>query len=52
MASFDLCNVLVIIPVGNEEAMIPGVIQDLQNLDLTKIRLLDNSSSDRNRSII
>jgi hypothetical protein len=30
VASFDLCNVLVIIPVRNEEATIAMVIQNLR----------------------
>jgi glycosyltransferase involved in cell wall biosynthesis len=49
--SFDLCNVLVIIPVRNEEATIARVIQDLQNFGLTNIRVVDNGSSDRSSSI-
>lgn len=49
--SFDLCNVLVIIPVRNEEATIAGVIQDLRGFGLTRIRVVDNGSDDRSAAI-
>ena len=35
-------NVLVVIPVRNEEITIAAVIQDLQSFGLTKIRVVDN----------
>ena len=46
-SSSNLSNVLVIIPVRNEEATITGVIEDLKSYGLTKIRVVDNGSSDR-----
>jgi len=49
--SFDLDNVLVIIPVRNEEVTIASVIKDLQGFGLTKIRVVDNGSSDRSAAI-
>ena len=42
-----LNNVLVIIPVHNEEITIVAVIQNLRRFGLNKIRVVDNSSSDR-----
>ena len=42
-----LNNVLVIIPVRNEETTIVKVIEDLLEFGLTKIRVVDNGSSDR-----
>lgn len=45
--SFDLSNILVIIPVLNEEASIVGVIEDLKNYGLSRIRIVDNDSCDR-----
>ena len=43
----DLNNVLVVIPVLNEEAAIAGVIRTLQSFNLQKIRVVDNGSCDR-----
>ena len=43
----SLNNVLVIIPVRNEEATIAAVIENLQRFGLNKIRVVDNGSSDR-----
>jgi glycosyltransferase involved in cell wall biosynthesis len=45
--SASLTNVLVIIPVLNEEATISRVIQALQAHGLTQIRVVDNGSTDR-----
>ncbi|MGK7874027.1 MAG: glycosyltransferase [Xenococcaceae cyanobacterium] len=42
-----LDNILVIIPVLNEEATITGVIQSLQSSGLKKIRVVDNGSTDQ-----
>ena len=39
-------NILVIIPVRNEEATITPVIRSLQTYGLTKIRVIDNGSRD------
>lgn len=39
-------NVLVIIPVRNEEATIAAVIQNLHSFGLNQIRVVDNGSSD------
>ena len=47
----SLDNVLVIIPVRNEEVTIAAVIQDLQTFGLTKIRVVDNGSSDRSAEV-
>ncbi|WP_319419264.1 glycosyltransferase [Pleurocapsa sp. FMAR1] len=47
----SLDNVLVVIPVRNEEATIAAVIKDLQSFGLTKIRVVDNGSSDRSAEI-
>ena len=44
-------NVLVIIPVRNEEKTIVAVIRDLQSFGLTKIRVIDNGSSDRSAEV-
>ncbi len=44
-------NVLVIIPVRNEEVTIARVIQNLQQFGLRKIRVVDNGSSDRSSII-
>ena len=49
--SSNLCNVLVIIPVRNEEATIAGVIKDLQSFGLFNIRVIDNGSSDRSATV-
>ncbi|MCC0179294.1 glycosyltransferase family 2 protein [Waterburya agarophytonicola K14] len=43
----SLDNVLVIIPVRNEEVTIAAVIKSLQEFGLNKIRVVDNASSDR-----
>lgn len=45
--SFDLRNILVIIPVLNEEVSIAGVIKGLQSNGLSRIRVVDNGSHDR-----
>ena len=44
-------NVLVVIPIRNEEKTIVTVIQDLQSFGLTKIRVVDNGSSDRSTEV-
>ncbi|MEM9089579.1 MAG: glycosyltransferase family 2 protein [Cyanobacteria bacterium P01_F01_bin.53] len=44
-------NILVIIPVLNEEETIAGVIQGLQQQGLTTICVVDNGSNDRTPSI-
>lgn len=44
--SLDLDQVLVIIPVLNEEATIAMVIKSLKQLNLTQIRVVDNGSID------
>ena len=49
--SSDLSNILVIIPVLNEEATIVGVIKGLQSYGLSKIRIVDNGSEDRSRAL-
>ena len=49
--SSNLGNVMVIIPVRDEEATIAEVIQNLQSFGLTRIRVVDNGSSDRSASI-
>ena len=49
--SFDLARVLVIIPVRNEEVTIAAVLKDLRDFGLTKIRVVDNGSSDRSGAI-
>ena len=46
-SSSDLHNILVIIPVLNEEETIAGVIKDLQRVGLSNIRVVDNGSCDR-----
>lgn len=48
---FNLANVLVIIPVRNEEVTIARVLEELSGLNLTKIRVVDNGSSDRSAKI-
>ena len=47
----SLEKVLVVIPVRNEEKTIAAVIQDLQSFGLTKIRVVDNNSSDRSAEV-
>ena len=47
----NLDQVLVIIPVLNEEASIGGVIKNLQHQGLQHIRIVDNGSSDRSGEI-
>ncbi|MDJ0691903.1 MAG: glycosyltransferase family 2 protein [Xenococcaceae cyanobacterium MO_188.B32] len=44
-------NILTIIPVRNEEATIDRVIFSLQTYGLTKIRVVDNGSSDRSATL-
>ena len=44
-------DILVIIPVLNEEFTIAEVIRNLQNYGLNHIRVVDNGSSDRSREI-
>ncbi|WP_416669783.1 glycosyltransferase family 2 protein [Egbenema bharatensis] len=44
---YELDRVLVLIPVRDEEATIAKVIQTLQTLGLSKIRVVDNGSTDR-----
>ena len=44
MSTLD--NILVIIPVRNEESTIATVIQSLQTLGLNQIRVVDNGSTD------
>lgn len=46
-----LDNILVIIPVWNEEATIAQVIQTLQSFGLKQIRVVDNGSRDRSTEI-
>ena len=46
-----LVNILVIIPVRNEEATIINVIDSLHDLGLQKIRIVDNGSSDRSATL-
>ena len=43
----SLNNVLVVIPIRNEEATIMAVIQDLHQFGLDRIRVVDNGSCDR-----
>ena len=43
-------DILVIIPVRNEEATISEVIRNLRNYGLSQIRVIDNGSSDRSRA--
>ena len=47
----SLENVLVVIPVRNEEKTIVAVIQDLQSFGWIKIRVVDNGSSDRSAEV-
>ncbi|MEO0374888.1 MAG: glycosyltransferase family 2 protein, partial [Cyanobacteria bacterium P01_A01_bin.17] len=47
----NLNNILVIIPVLNEEATIKGVIQDLQSHGLYNLRVVDNGSTDQSVAI-
>jgi hypothetical protein len=47
----NLNNILVIIPVLNEEATIAGVIQDLQSYGLCHLRVVDNGSTDQSVAI-
>ncbi|WP_204106038.1 MULTISPECIES: glycosyltransferase family 2 protein [Spirulina sp. CCY15215] len=46
-----LNKILVIIPVCNEEATIAAVIEDLQAIGLSRIRVVDNGSRDRSAAI-
>ena len=43
----SLNNVLVIIPVRNEEITIAAIVQNLREFGLGRIRVVDNGSSDR-----
>ena len=43
-------DVLVVIPVRNEEATIADVIENLQSYGLNQIRVVDNGSSDRSQA--
>ena len=47
----SLNNVLVIIPIRNEEITIAAVIKELSLYGLSKIRVVDNGSSDRSAEI-
>ncbi|PZD71319.1 putative glycosyltransferase [Acaryochloris thomasi RCC1774] len=47
----NLNNILVIIPVLNEEATIKGVIHDLQSHGLYNLRVVDNGSTDQSVAI-
>uniref|UniRef100_A0A832H2X8 Glycosyltransferase family 2 protein n=1 Tax=Oscillatoriales cyanobacterium SpSt-402 TaxID=2282168 RepID=A0A832H2X8_9CYAN len=47
MNILSLDSILVIIPVLNEEATIAFVVQSLQSIGLTTIRVVDNGSCDR-----
>ncbi|MEO0848811.1 MAG: glycosyltransferase family 2 protein [Cyanobacteria bacterium J06648_1] len=49
--SLDLRNVLVIIPVKDEAETIAAVIENLHSFGLTRIRVVDNGSSDRSSEI-
>ena len=50
-SSYGKSEILVIIPVRNEETTIADVIGDLQSYGLHQIRVIDNGSSDRSREI-
>jgi len=47
LSEYELDNILVIIPVLNEEVTIEAVIQSLQAQGLRHIRVVDNGSCDR-----
>ncbi|MEM8722670.1 MAG: glycosyltransferase family 2 protein [Cyanobacteria bacterium P01_G01_bin.39] len=47
----NLDNVMVIIPVRNEEVTIKSVVQELFDFGLSRIRVVDNGSSDRSATI-
>ncbi|MEM9540025.1 MAG: glycosyltransferase family 2 protein [Cyanobacteria bacterium P01_E01_bin.42] len=47
----SLAEILVVIPVYNEEATIADVIGKLQSLGLSRIRVVDNGSRDRSAEI-
>ena len=47
----NLNNILVVIPVLNEESTIRGVLQDLQSHGLCNIRVVDNGSTDESVAI-
>lgn len=47
----ELDSVLVVIPARDEEATIGRVIQELQTIGLTQIRVVDNGSRDRTAAI-
>lgn len=42
---------LVIIPALNEEAALPRVLRDLRSLGISRIRVVDNGSTDRTASV-
>src|SRR5690242_1423447 len=44
-------NIAVIIPAFNEESSLPDVISGLRRIGLTRIRVVDNSSSDRTAEV-
>ncbi|MDY6940753.1 MAG: glycosyltransferase family 2 protein [Cyanobacteriota bacterium] len=47
----NLAQILVLIPVLNEESTIEATIRNLQKLGLTQIRIVDNGSTDRSAPI-
>lgn len=51
MNSSNLDSILVIIPVLNEEATLARVIQSLQLIGLSHIRVVDNGSRDRSAEV-
>lgn len=51
MNSSNLDAILVIIPVLNEEATIAQVLQSLQSIGLSHIRVVDNGSRDRSAEV-
>ncbi len=46
-----MAGTLVIIPALNEEAALPRVLQDLRELGITRIRVVDNGSTDRTAEV-
>ncbi|MEM9137579.1 MAG: glycosyltransferase, partial [Cyanobacteria bacterium P01_F01_bin.42] len=49
--AISLDQILVVIPVLNEESTIGAVLQALHNQGLTQIRVVDNGSTDRSTAI-
>ena len=47
LKQIDLSNILVIVPVLNEENTITGVVHRLQGQGLHNIRVVDNGSTDQ-----